>query len=352
MEKEKNKINETIMSNSQTLEYYNNVTRSIINQTPTDLGDTDYKLEKEAHIFVKKAEHKLRKRCCLFTLFSSKQERFTIACEYYRKAGNIFKVCNQWRKAGLCYENCALIKIKLKEKPTNFYRQAYNCFEKIDIDDKHEKILKDFNDYLEKGKEYFEIGKNYENLAVNKENKKKYSEAIANYTQAIIYYEKDGKNKELKNNLQLKLAELMMSTNDPDAPKKVPALLENVGVSYLNDSINKNASKDCFGKAILCNIYFEDNPAKANVYINKYKAVDKTFGETNICKLCCDIVNSMENNDYSKLNTSILHYKEVEEVDEFMAEILDKIIEKAKIKYNIRESLSYEKSYTSRDEEK
>ena len=352
MEKENNKANETVTSNSKTMEYYNNVTKSIINQTPNDLYDNELKLEKQAHAFVKKAEKKLQKRCCLYSLISSKQERFGNACENYRKAANLFKVCNQWKKAGLCYENCALIKIKMKEKCTNFYRQCYNCYEKIDFGNEAEDILDKLNHHLEKDKEYLEIGKNYENLAIKKENKKKYKEAIDNYSQAIKYYEKDGKNKQLKYNILLKLAELMMLTNDPEAPKKVPIFLENVGINYLNDPINIDASKNCFGKAILCKIYFEENPSEANVYINKYKDIDKTFKESNICKLCNEIINLMENNDYSKLHNCILHYKEVWEVDEFMEYILDKIIEKTKIKYNIRESLSYEKSYTSPDEEK
>ena len=76
-----------------------------------------------------------------------------------------------------------------------------------------------------------------------------------------------------------------MKTNNDDAPKKVPILLENIGVNYLNYSINNNVTEDYLGKAILFNIYYEDNPNKANIYINKYKAKDKTFDQSNISKI-------------------------------------------------------------------
>ena len=76
------------------------------------------------------------------------------------------------------------------------------------------------NHYLEKDKEFLEIGKNYENLAIKKQNKKKYNEAITNYLKALQYYNKQCKQELLRTNIRIKLSELMMLNDYPDAPKK------------------------------------------------------------------------------------------------------------------------------------
>ena len=341
MEKEKNNINDTVTSNNKTMEYYNNITKSYINQTATDV-DNDSNMEHEALVLVRKAENKLKNKCCLYSLISSKHDRIVQACELYKRAGDKYKLVNHWKKAGLCYENCALIKLKLKERPLNFYKQSYMCFSKIDIGDDSQRMFDKMNQYLEKEGQYFQVGKNNENLGIQKENKKKYKEAIYYYLQAIKYYEKDGKHESLIINIQIKLAELMMINNDPDAPKKVPIMLENIGIYYLTNLITKYSAKDYFGKAILCIIYYSDNPSEGNIYIKKYKKMDKTFEESTIYNLCCDIVNSIENNDYNQLKNSIQQYKEINEVDEFMNDILDKILEKIKINNNIKNSLTTE----------
>ena len=339
MENEKN-INDTQTSNNKTMEYYNNVTKSIINQTATDV-DNELCMENEAHILVKKAEKKLKRRCCMNYICYSKNDRLNDACTLFKRAGDKYKVCNQWKKAGLSYENCALIKIKLKEKPTNYYILSYQCFSKIDIGNEPKSIFEKMNYYLEKDGEYFKVGKNYENLALQKENKNKYDEATKYYLQAIKYYEKEGKHEELKVKMQIKASELMLLNNHPEAGKKVPGMLENIGIKYYKNPITRYSSKEYFGKAILCNIYFKDNPSEGKIFIDKYKKIDKTFHESPICDLCINIVKYMETNDFNNLINTIQQYKEVNGLDNFMEDILDKIIEKAKnSNTNIRDSVS------------
>ena len=337
MENEKNIINETATSNNKTMEYINNVTKSMINQTTTDT-DNESSLEHEAYILAKKAENKLKRRCCLYGLCVSKNERYIDACDLYRKAGDKFKICNQWKKAGLCYENSALIKVKMKESPVNFYRQSYSCFAKIDIGDDSKRIFNELNKSLEKEGEYFQIAKNNENLAIQKENQKKLDEAINYYLQAIKYYEKDEKHEHLKIKIEIKLAELMMMHEHPDSPEKVPKMLENIGTNYLKKIITKYAAKDYFGKAILSSLYYSNNPSEGRKYIHKINKIDKSFAESSIHTLCIDIIKSMENNDINSMKKAIEKYKEFCEIDEFLAYILAQIVEKMEINCNLKES--------------
>jgi tetratricopeptide (TPR) repeat protein len=347
MENEKN-INETATSNNKTMEYNNNVTKSIINQTITDI-DNESSLEHEAYILAKKAEYKLRRRCCLYALCVSKNERYIDACDLYRKAGDKFKICNQWKKAGLCYENGALIKVKMKESPVNFYQQSYSCFAKIDIGDDSKRIFNELNKSLEKEGQYFQIAKNNENLAIQKENQKKLDEAINYYLQAIKYYEKDKKHEHLKIKIEIKLAELMMMHEHPDSPEKVPKMLENIGTHYLKKMITKYAAKDYFGKAILSSLYYSNNPSEGMKYINKIKKLDKSFAESSIYTLCNEIIKSMENNDINSMKKAIKKYKEFCENDEFLAYILAQLIEKMKINCKLKESSTFEENDNNED---
>ena len=88
-------------------------------------------------------------------------------------------------------------------------------------------------------------------------------------------------------------------------------------------------------------IYYNDEPSEGKKFIEKYKKIHKTFEESTIYQLCCDISNSIENNDYNHLKHCIQQYKESNEVDKFMNNILNKIDEKVK-KRNPKDSVTTE----------
>ena len=346
MDNEKNKINDTATSNNKTMEYNNTVTNTMINQTTTDIIDNDANIEREAHFLIKRAESKYKPVSCLYSLCNSKSKRYNESCELFKKAGDKFKKCNQWRKAAICYDNCSIIKLKLKESPLKYYQESYLCFSKIDIGNESKMAFQKMNQYLEKEKQYFQVAKNNETLAQQKEKKKKFDEAINYYMEALKYYNKDGKHENLKTNIQIKLAELMLINNHPDANKKVPSILEDVGIYFMKKPTTNNSANDYFGKAVLSFIYYNNDSSEGDIYIKKYKKISKSFEESSIYSLCCDVSNSMENRDYSKLTSSIQKYKDINELDEFMYDILDKLIEKGK-KFSI---ISSKKNNNDTDE--
>jgi len=343
MEKDNNIINDITITNSNI-----NSTKSNIKIEDNDINNNT-NLDREAFLLTRKAENKLNPGCCLDTLFTSKSKRYEDACNLYQKAGDKYKMCNQWRKAADCYDNCSKIKINLKENPLKFYQESFFCYSKADSDNNSKKVFEKMNQYLEKEGEYYQAGKNNENLGIKNENNEKYNEAIIYYSQAFKYYEMDGKHESLKNNMQIKIAELMMIYNHPDAPLKVPGLMENIGNSYLKNSLNKYSAKDFFGKAILSKIYYDDNPSEWKNYINKFKNLDKTFEESTIYNLCCEVVTSFENNDVYKLKNSIKNYKEINEVDEYMINIFHKLEEKITKNNNIEKSNGKEFNFEEED---
>ena len=334
MEKENNIINNN-SSISNISDYNNN--NSIFSQAKNDINDKS-NLEKEALILTKKADNKLNPGCCLDTLCISKTKRYSDACKLYKKAGDKYKICRQWRKAGECYEHCSKIKTNLKGDPLTFYQESFFCYSKVNNDNNSKKIFEKMNQYLERKGEYYQAGKNNENLAIKKENDEKYDEAINYYLQAFKYYETDGKHESLKNNMEIKITELMMVHNHPDGPKKVPAILENIGNNYLKNPLTNYSASDYFGKAVLSIIYYSNNPSEGRKYIKKYKDIDPIFEESTIYNLCCDVINYMENKDINNLKNAIKEYKEICEVDDFMIDILNKLVKKTENNNNISEN--------------
>lgn len=316
---------------------YNNISKSINEQTVAD-NNSNTNLDREAFLLTKKADNKLNPGCCLDTLCISKTKRYADACQLYKKAGDKYKICKQWRKAGECYEHCSKIKTIIKEDPLTFYQESFFCYSKINSDNNSKKIFEKMNQYLERKGEYYQAGKNNENLAIKKENDEKYDEAINYYLQAFKYYETDGKHESLKNNMEIKITELMMVYNHPDGPKKVPTFLENIGKNYLKNPLTNKSASDYFGKAVLSIIYYSNNPSEGRKYINKYKDIDPKFEESTIYNLCCDIINYMENKDINNLKKAIKEYKKICEVDDFMIDILNKLVKKTENNNNISEN--------------
>ena len=338
MKKENNLINDTTISDNKTIEGSTIITKSFIQNPDNDNKDNKNitNLYREAFLLTRRAENKLNLGCCLDTICTSKSKRYTEACKLYNKAGDKYKICNQWRKAADCYDNCSQIKLSLKENPLKFYQESFLCYSKINNYNNTRRLVEKMNKFLEKEGDYYQAGKNNENLGIINENNEKYSDAINYYSQALNYYEIDGKHESLKINMKIKIAELMMLCNHPEAPLKVPDLMENIGNTYLKNPVIKNSAKEFFGKAILSKIYYSDNRSEWKIYINKLKNLDKIFEESNEYKLCYDIINSLNNNDNYSFQNSINNYKEICKVDQFTINIFDKLEEKFK-KYNNKE---------------
>ena len=285
-------------------------------------------LEKDAFNLYRQAEIKLAPGCCLDTLFTSKTTQYNDAYNLYIRAGEKYKMCNQWTKASDCYEKCAHIKMDLKENALDSYKEAYFCSQKTDLENNTDRLFAKMMNYLSSNGEYYEAGKLTEKNGEKYENEKKYNAAINSYLKAIEFYEMDNSHNSTKNNCLIKLADLMVINDHPDAAKKVPSIYENIGKDYLKNNLTKYSANEYFGKAILSVIYYSNDLSEGNIYINKYKEIAPSFEDTSMCRLCVNCANAMENKDSGLMKKGIKEYKDVNEIDNFMGNIFIKLINK------------------------
>ena len=284
--------------------------------------------EKEALDLKRKGESLLNPKCCLDTLCSSTKSRYSKSCNLYKKSADKYKSCFQWRKAAECYEKCAEIKLTLEESPTEYYKEAIVCYQNVSILNAKRVLFKLIDD-LEKKGELFEAGKNCENMGIKFENEKKYEDAIYFYEEAINYYEKNTINEELIINLKNKLIELIIINGYPNEEKYLIEFNEDIGMYLLKKNSFGNTAEHHFGKAVLSVIYYK-GVNEAESYINKYKIIDKKFESSYIYKLCIDIIDDIKINNVNKLYNDINNYKSLNECDDYMINILEKIEKKMK----------------------
>ena len=106
---------------------------------------------KEALFLQRRAESKLNPGCCLDTICTSKKKLLNDALNLYEKSGEKFILCNEYRKAGECYEKCGEIKLKyLNENPCIYYEKCIFCYQQINSDYNTKKISAKLNNYLQK----------------------------------------------------------------------------------------------------------------------------------------------------------------------------------------------------------
>ena len=307
-------------------------TQEIVNKTPI-LPDQSI-IEKEAFELTKEAQRNCEKKCFIFELLKPREKRFQKAVELYQTSAEKYKSIKEWKKAGMSYENCGRVKASLDDNPITYYQESYNCYIKGDSDVDERRLVDELCLNLEKNNDFYNAGQYCEKYAINLQNKKKDSDAILYYNKALDYYEKDINNPQkdlLKVNIQMKLYDLMTNNNHPDAALKVPGMLDNLGTYCINNPTMKSSAKDYFGKSILTNIFYNNNPVEARNNLNKYKQMDNNFGTSPMYYLCHDIIDSMETNNVNKIKYSIQQYRQMNQVDEYTNNILGKMIEKSKI---------------------
>ena len=166
--------------------------------------------EKLALELKRKAESKINPGCCIDRFCTSKKSLLNQSRDLYKQSAEIYKNCLQWRKAGDCYEKCAIIKLNLKESPVDAYKEAIFCYQNVNSDVNIKIVFFKMINYLEAKAEIYEIAKNYEELGDYYANKDNKNEAKYFYEEAIKYYEKDSNYENDKINLQKKLKKMIL----------------------------------------------------------------------------------------------------------------------------------------------
>lgn len=313
---------------------------NITKNNENDLEDPS--LEYEAYNLCRKAEQTLSPSCCLVSLFSSSQEVKNIeAYTLYKQAGIKYKTCHKYKEASDCFEKCADLQIKTKEDPLEAYQESYHCLELNENNDEENKrqiIFDKLMLYLQSKGDFYESAKLCEKVASEHIEKQKFNTAIEFYEKSAEFYKMDGKHNSKKNEVLVKLAELMCLHEHKDASTKAGGIFDQVGREYLKNNLTKYAAKDEFTKAVLCLILYSGEE-EGEMYLNKYKEIDPTFEGSDGFRLCEQVIKGAKEKEIKELQNEInSKYREYIKLDDFSGQLIIKIMEK--IKNNGREKIN------------
>ena len=256
--------------------------------------------EKDPDELVKKAQKKLDPGF-FKSIFSDAGERLEKALNYYKEAAEIYKLNNEWIKAGDCYIEIANLKEGMKEDPQEAYNDAILCYNKGGSNDKYDKLTnKIININVKNGEFTFAAELVFEKAQKLLENakgdKKKIKEILDLYDQALDYYQMDKSTTERKENkIKEAKADLIVLNGIKEELSQAKYIYEELGKFSNKSNTSKIFSKDYFAKVVFIYLAYEDY-ITAKAFLNKFYAQDGGLKGSDIGNFLENLIKCFENN--------------------------------------------------------
>ena len=283
------------------------------------------KFESEATAYAMEAEKKMIKPSFFKKMFgASYEEKLEQARDLYEKAANQFKLANNFKRAGECYEKCSEIETSIDGMPTNFIQDAIKCYKKSDpgkyIDMVDGVVFQLCSDgrisnaaRMKKDQgEYFEQNCEFE-------------EAVKCFESAGNLFDKDDQPSQA-NQVKLKAADLNLVTKIPDYETSIH-IYDDVITHYLSKDILRSSAKTMMMKAILCFLAMDDSVG-AQKSFDKYQMKDPAFGGSREGELLQTMIECRQENDSETFNSSIKEYNRITPFQKVETHLVKAISEK------------------------
>ncbi|CAO3696352.1 unnamed protein product [Rhizopus stolonifer] len=262
--------------------------------------------EQQAKTNIKEAQKKLNSWNFPFmgSLGSSKYEE---AAEYYEKAGNMFKLAQQWKNAGDAFVEAAQLFQRgnsAKFEGSRAYDNAAKSYKRTDST----AAISAFN-------EQFDWTKKVVISELNQPN-----EAFKAYKSAAdLYIANDSP--AIANKCLLKVAQIAAELEDyPTAIEKY----EQVAAASVDDPLLKWSLKEHFFKAGLCHLCTDDT-VKSSQALANYCNMDVSFESTREYTLLKGIIECVNQGDIDRYTTLVYDYDKLSRLDAWKTAVLLKI---------------------------
>lgn len=228
--------------------------------------------------YMAEANKVLSKRS-IFGGLLSKSTKYEEAAEFFVKAGNSYKLANQWQSAGEAFTLAARNTL-LTDMPgdaVNHFVEAGNAFKKINPSE----AISSFNEaiklYNDNGR-FAMSARFYKEVAEIYETDKNYVSAIENYQSAADLYSGDNK-QQTANQCLVKIALLASEGGDYH---KASEIFEKIGRESMESNLGKFSAKGYLFQSLLCHLAGGDAVAVRNK-LEAFKTVDYSFGSSREC---------------------------------------------------------------------
>jgi alpha-soluble NSF attachment protein len=233
---------------------------------------------KKGDEYMAEADKALKKKS-IFGAFLSKSAKYEEASEFFVKAGNSYKLANQWQSAGEAFTLAARNTL-LTDMPgdaVNYFVEAGNAFKKINPNDAVNSFNEAITLYNDNGR-FAMSARYYKEVAEIYESDKNFPAAIENYQSAADLYSGDNK-QTTANQCLLKIALLAAEAADYH---KASEIFEKIGRESMESNLGKFSAKGYLFQSLLCYLAAGDTVAVRNK-LEAYKTVDYSFGSSREC---------------------------------------------------------------------
>jgi len=274
--------------------------------------------------FFAEAEKTLTKRTWLQSGMDQKHED---AAELYQKAANAYKVGGVFNEAGDAYGKAAEIfmhKLKSMVEAINCMTQAGHAYKKVNPEAAITAYRSAIS-YMCNAGRLTQAAKISKEVAELYENQESIVEdcvglAIESYQQAAEFFDME-QQKSQSSACLLKVAELCSAVMDPPDFTRATEIYNNQGKNSLDSNLLKFHAKGHFLHSILCYLANQDSVG-ASQAMQRYEALDYTFGESREGKFSAALIKSVENYDVEGLATACIEFDRIIKLDPWKTSIL------------------------------
>lgn len=210
-----------------------------------------------------------------------KSQKYEDAADFFTKAGNSYKLANQWQSAGEAFMKAANA-VRSTDMPNDAatsFVEAANCFKKISPTEAVEAYQQAIAIYNDNGR-FAMSARFYKELAELHESNRNIPEAIESYENALNLFDGDNK-KQAANQCNIKIAVLSSEGGDYH---KAAGIFESIGRSSMESNLGMYSAKGYLFQSLLCHLAAGDSVAVRNK-IDAFKGVDHTFASSRECDL-------------------------------------------------------------------
>ncbi|KAL0083324.1 soluble NSF attachment protein [Phycomyces blakesleeanus] len=274
--------------------------------------------EQQAKELVAQAQKKLTS----WSLFnpSNKHED---AAEIYEKAGNMYKLAQQWTQAGDCFIEAAKLFQRgggAKFDSSRAYENASKCYKRQDpaaaVGALKEAVILDQEggNFRAAARHYQEMAELYEGELDDIQN------AYESYIKASELFSADD-SPALANKALLKVAQIAA---DLGMYEVAIEKFEKVAADSVDDALLKWSLKEYFLKAGLCHLCTGDT-VRTRQALNGYCGMDMSFETTREYQLLKGVADSVDNGDVEQFTQVVYDFDKLTRLDSWKTAILLKI---------------------------
>jgi alpha-soluble NSF attachment protein len=271
---------------------------------------------------IDEAEKALAKRS-VFDMFMPSNKKFEEAAESYNRAGNFYKLANDFLKAGAAYKRAAenfAVAGDCKTEVVNATVEAATCYKKGNDIVRSIKLFEKAIEHYNDGGRLGMSARYQKEIAEMYEADSNYPMAIEKYKQAADLFNHDNKRSNANQCLQ-KAATFLSESGNHDQMQEAAQIFESIAKESLSSRLGAFSAKGYFFQSLLIYVALGD-PIRVNNKVEQYSGEDHTFATSRECEFVTKLSKAVEEFNVEDYETACANFDRITPLDPWKIKLL------------------------------